>query len=149
VTPGAVDLKVVHDRLRIARTCVAGLRSLPADTLDDFCSDLRNPAAADSLLRRAIEALFDTARHLLSKAHGLGALEYREVARHAHEKRIIADQDLARRFQEMAGYRNRLTHFYDEITSEELFDILRHRLGDLDAVREALIESATELAADE
>jgi uncharacterized protein YutE (UPF0331/DUF86 family) len=32
----------------------------------------------------------------------------------------------------MAGYRNRLVHFYDEVSEKELFQILRNNLGDIE-----------------
>ena len=48
--------------------------------LDLSAGDRRNPAAAESFLRRAIEALLDAARHLLAKGHGPAGLEYRDVA---------------------------------------------------------------------
>ena len=67
VTKGAVDLKVVRDRLEIVAVCLADLRTLPQSSVEEFLGDRRNPAAADSLLRRAIEALFDSARHLLAR----------------------------------------------------------------------------------
>lgn len=81
MTPGPIDLKIVADRLAIVASCLEALRRLPTASLDDFRGDWRNAAAADSLLRRAIEALFDAARHILAKGFGLGPLEYREVAR--------------------------------------------------------------------
>ena len=33
---------------------------------------------------------------------------------------------------QMAKYRNRLVHFYAQITKQELFDLLQHNLGDFD-----------------
>jgi uncharacterized protein YutE (UPF0331/DUF86 family) len=128
VTPGKIDLKVVEDRLGIVRDSVAALGRLPRATLEEFLSDERTAAAAESHLRRAIEALFDTARHLLSKGFGLGALEYRDVERRAHERGLVADPGLAARFEQMAGYRNRLIHFYEAVTAKELFGILRDDL---------------------
>ena len=68
MTPGPIDLKIVADRLAIVASCLEALRRLPTASLDDFRADWRNAAAADSLLRRAIEALFDAARHILAKA---------------------------------------------------------------------------------
>ncbi len=146
MTPGRVSLKVVEDRLRIVADCVAGLRSLPAGTLEAFRSDPRNPATAESLLRRAIEALFDTARHVLSKAFGLGALEYREVALQSAARGLLASAETAGRFREMAGYRNRLVHHYEAVTVQELHRILHERLGDLEAVAAALQTAAASLA---
>jgi uncharacterized protein YutE (UPF0331/DUF86 family) len=32
----------------------------------------------------------------------------------------------------MAGYRNRLVHYYTEISNEELYEILQNDLGDLE-----------------
>lgn len=33
---------------------------------------------------------------------------------------------------EMAGYRNRLTHFYFEVTPKEMYKIIQNNLGDFD-----------------
>lgn len=38
----------------------------------------------------------------------------------------------------MAGYRNRLTHFYAEITPGELHDILNNDLGDFETFLSAI-----------
>ncbi|MFN2431443.1 MAG: DUF86 domain-containing protein [Gemmatimonadota bacterium] len=117
---------------------------IPAGSLEIFVADPRNPAAAESFLRRGIEALLDVARHLLARGHGLGALEYREVARAAAAKGFLA-AELAATFEQIAGFRNRLTHFYSDVTDEELFAVVNERLGDLEAVGAALRHAAKEL----
>lgn len=96
-------------------------------------------------LQVALEALFDVARHLLAKGKGLAGLEYREVAELAKAHRLIEDSELASRFHEMAGYRNRLTHHYDKVTAFELFGMLTMRLGDIAAVAESLRAAAADL----
>jgi uncharacterized protein YutE (UPF0331/DUF86 family) len=146
MTPGPVDLKIVGDRLGVVASCLDGLRRLPTSSLDEFRKDWRNAAAADSLLRRAIEALFDAARHLLAKGFGLGPLEYREVARLAGEKGLIKDPNLRSKLVLIAGFRNRLTHFYDEVTAEELFGVTRDDLEDLGTLAEELRQAASALA---
>lgn len=146
MTQAPIDLKVVSDRLALVRQCLEELRSLPITSLEEFLGDRRNAHAADSLLRRGIEALFDTARHLLSRGFALGALEYREVARKAAEKGLVSDADLARRFVQIAGFRNRLTHHYENVTPEELLDVLRRDLGDVAALADALAASASRLS---
>ena len=146
MTPGEIELKVVRDRLGILAECVEGLRGLPTGSLAEFRSDPRNAAAADSYLRRAIEALFDTARHLLSRGFGLGALEYREVARAAQEKELVRGAAHAEHFLQIAGYRNRLTHFYDRVTPDELYAIVTERLVDLEAMAEEMRVAAANLA---
>ena len=41
---------------------------------------------------------------------------------------------------QMAGYRDRLVHFYDEVTTPELYEICVHGVDDLRDVRDALLE---------
>ncbi len=40
----------------------------------------------------------------------------------------------------MAGYRNRLVHFYDEVTPEELFLVCSQQLGDIEGVVDAVVK---------
>jgi uncharacterized protein YutE (UPF0331/DUF86 family) len=134
MTMGQVSLKVVADLLRTVEACLEDLRKLPMDSLEEFTGDFRNFAAAESLLRRAIQALFDLLRHLLAKGYGKGALEYKELARLAAEKGLIQDARLAAVFKELGGFRNRLTHIYQDVTSEELYGILKNELGDLEGI---------------
>jgi len=148
VTRGRIDLKVVTDRASAIRRMIAQLRALPCASIEEFTSDFRTPAAAESLLRRAIEALMDIARHLLAKGHGIGTLEYREIARVASERGLVTDAALSSRFVEIAGFRNRLTHFYNEVTPGELRDILVQRIDDLERVTAELEAAATRLAPD-
>lgn len=145
MTPGTVDLKVVGDRLQIVVTCLHDLRGIPHGSFDEFISDRRNPLASDAALRRALEALFDVARHLLAKGKGRAGLEYREVAFLAGEHGLIEDPELADRFHAMAGYRNRLTHHYEKVTELELFGIVSEHLGDIEAIAESLRAAAADL----
>ena len=148
MTPGPVDLKIVSNRLDLVDRYLVILRTIPSDSIEQFLADERNPAAAESLLRRIIESLLDTARHLLAKGYGLGALQYREAARLSAEKGLVRDKDLASRFQQIAGFRIRLTHHYEEVTNEELLEVLNRHLQDLEALRKELQQAASRLAAD-
>jgi uncharacterized protein YutE (UPF0331/DUF86 family) len=116
--------KVIGDGLETVEACLADLRLLPHTSLAEFLSDRRNPPAAESLVRRAIQALFDVLRHLLAKGYGRGVLEYKELARLAAQEGLIRDPHLAEVALQIAGFRNRLVHFYQEVTAEELYRIV-------------------------
>ncbi len=146
MTPTGISLKIVHDRLAYMDGCVEELRALPAGSLEEFRTDRRTPRAADSLLRHGIQALFDTARHILAKGFGLSKLEYKEIAREATARGLIQNPELAERFTKIAGYRNRLVHHYENVTPEELFEIIRNDLGDLEAIAGELRAAAKRLA---
>jgi uncharacterized protein YutE (UPF0331/DUF86 family) len=142
MTKGPVSMKVVGDLLRSLEVCLEDLRKLPTESPEVFTVDFRNPAAAESLLRRAIQAIFDLLRHLLARGYGKGALEYKELARLAAEKGLVQAPRLAAVLKELGGFRNRLTHVYQNVTSEELYGILKDELGDLEEIAEELRQAA-------
>jgi uncharacterized protein YutE (UPF0331/DUF86 family) len=145
MTSGEINLKVVSDSLELIATCLRDLRALPQSSLAEFLADRRNPAAAESLLRRAIQAFFDLLRHVLAKTYGQGVLEYKELAREAAKKGLIRDAHLAETALQIAGFRNRLVHFYQEITAEEMYSILCTDLGDLESLAEELRQATARL----
>jgi len=118
---------------------------LPQSSLAEFLADRRNPPAAESLLRRAIQAFFDLLRHLVAKSSGRGVLEYKELARVAVAEGLIRDPHLGEVARQIAGFRNRLVHFYQEITWEELYTILRSDLEDFEKLAAELRQAAGRL----
>jgi uncharacterized protein YutE (UPF0331/DUF86 family) len=137
MSPGSISRVVVADKVALVRRMLDGIRSLPLDDLATFTTDQRMTAAGESYLRRALEALLDLARHLLAKGFGRAPAEYAEVARQLGEVGVISPE-LAAQLGLMARYRNRLVHFYDEITDRELHAILSGRLGEIEGVMLAM-----------
>lgn len=132
MTPSRVSASVVAERIGWIDAMVAGIRALPLDSTEAFDADPRNSAAAESYVRRALEALLDLGRHVLAKAFGQPAAEYRDIPRYLAEYGVIDEAD-ALRWLKMAGYRNRMVHFYAEISRAELFDICATKLGDVES----------------
>lgn len=117
--------------LSFAQEGTADLRELGKLSRDTFLSDRRNPAAAESYLRRSLEAVFDVGRHILAKGYGDKDVEYKAVARLLAEKGVVSEECGAQLLK-MAGYRNRMVHMYHQIGPEELYEIITSHLGDLD-----------------
>ena len=139
MTPGSVKRVVVADKVALIRRLLDGIATLPLDDPRDFRRDPRMVAAAESYLRRALEALLDIARHVLAKGFGRGAAEYAEVARQLGDVAVVS-RDQAERLMLMARYRNRLVHGYDEVTETELYDILTRHLGDIPEIVDAVTD---------
>src|SRR5688500_10635162 len=133
MTPGKLRADVVADRVAWTRQMLAGIRNLPLESYDAFKADSRTPAAAESYLRRALEALLDLGRHELSKGFGRAPAEYKEIADALVETGVL-DAEIGTLLRELAGYRNRLVHFYHQVGAAELYDIWAARLGDVEAV---------------
>jgi hypothetical protein len=57
MSPGSINRAIVADKVGAVRRMLDGIQSLPLDDLGAFTRDPRMVAAADSYLRRALEAL--------------------------------------------------------------------------------------------
>jgi len=128
MTPGLVSRVVVTDKLAATRRMLDGIRSLPLEDLAAFTADQRMVAAGESYLRRALEALLDLCRHVLAKGFARAPAEYAEVARQLVEVGVL-DSSRAGHLVVMARYRNRMVHFYGEVSDEELHRIVTLDLG--------------------
>lgn len=137
MTPSRINAAVVAERVTWIVTMLTGIRALPLLSLEDFDADPRNAAAAESYLRRALEALLDLGRHVLAKGFGQPAAEYRDIPRYLAERGVIDGAD-AQCWLRMAGYRNRMVHFYAEILRVELYEICATKLGDVDLALNAV-----------
>ncbi len=136
MTPGLLSRRVVADRLAWVEQMVHEIRTLPLTDRAAFLADRRNVWAADSCLRRGLEALFDLGRHILAKGFGLGVSEYKEIALASGGQGVLSPEE-ADLLRVLAGYRNRLVHFYHEVGPDELYDICATRLVDLERIAEA------------
>ena len=135
--PGKISKRVVSDRLAWVDRMINEIRALPLENRDLFMQDSRNIWAAESCLRRSLEALFDMGRHIAAKAFGEGVTEYKEIASTLKRHDVISAEDLTI-MQKLAGYRNRLVHFYHNVSADELYEICASRLGDIEAIANSL-----------
>lgn len=109
---------------------------MPLDSLASFGSDSRNVWTAESCVRRSLEALLDVGRHLVAKLAGAGVAEYKAVGRSLGDHGVF-DRETADLLVKLAGYRNRMVHFYHEVTATELFGICANELNDVERIRTA------------
>jgi uncharacterized protein YutE (UPF0331/DUF86 family) len=138
MTPGTIRQKTVAAKARGVREMLAAAASLPLASAAEFSSDLRMVAAGESFLRRALEGLLDLGRHVLAKGFGRVVPEYAAIADELAAQGVLTADD-ARKLRVMAHYRNRMVHFYDDITSAELYEILTKERGDVEAVLGAIL----------
>jgi uncharacterized protein YutE (UPF0331/DUF86 family) len=138
MSPGPISAVVVTDRAAWVRRMLAGIRSLPVGDAKEFAATPSTVAAAESYLRRALEALLDLGRHVLAKGFGRGVAEYKAIASALHDEGVLTAAD-AEVLIRLAGFRNRMVHFYHAIGDEELRLICRDQLGDIDQLLDALL----------
>ena len=135
--PGKISKRVVSDRLAWVDRMLSEIRALPLDSKPGFMQDSRNVWAAESCLRRSLEALFDMGRHIVAKGFGEAVTEYKEIAAVLNRRKVISASELVL-MAKLAGYRNRLVHFYHDVSADELFEICSSHLGDVEQIVNAL-----------
>ena len=138
MSPGQIRAAIVAERAAWIRKMVDEIRSLPLASYEAFAADRRNPAAAESFLRRALEALLDLGRHVLAKGFALAPAEYKEIAGDLVGSGVLSKEDGAL-LRQMAGYRNRLVHFYHEVPDKELYVLCTRQISDVERVCEAVL----------
>ncbi|MDI7246497.1 MAG: DUF86 domain-containing protein [Bacillota bacterium] len=142
-----IDSTRVMEKLDLLGGYVARLRVISSLSREEFLGDPDKPAAAESYLRRSLEAVFDIGRHILAKTGGVSlAGEYKSIARGLGDRGVIS-KSLSGVLVQMAGYRNRLVHLYHQVSDEELYTIMQGGLPDLERfVREiaAFVQRSTD-----
>jgi uncharacterized protein YutE (UPF0331/DUF86 family) len=122
--------RVLQERLNNVEQMIEKITALPLADRPAFFADERNMWTVESCLRRALEALLDAGRHILAKRFGVGVNEYKQIAVELGRRGVLnaEEQVLLRR---LAGYRNRIVHFYHEIGQDDLYEIATTHLDDL------------------
>lgn len=134
----SLNTKRLLDLLRFIESCLYELRPFAKMPIEEFLSDKKNPPFVESYLRRALEAVFDIGRHILAKTYGVKEIEYKVIAKELGGKGIVTNV-LSDVLYVMAGYRNRMVHFYREVTPEELYHIIVNNLKDFDIFNKEIV----------
>lgn len=127
-----VNKGLIKERLAMIKSFNEELKNLSNLEKKEFLNNKINSAAAESFLRRALETIFDIGRHILAKKGFVDLTkEYKSIAEGLYKMGVV-DVQLKEKLVQMAGYRNRLVHMYNLVTEEELYEILKKDLSDID-----------------
>ena len=125
-----VNKRMIKERLILIKEYLHRLEQLAQMPAQEFIGS-NSSAAAESYLRRSLEAIFDIGRHILAKGgYAELAQEYKSIAKGLQKLQVV-DPTLGLKLHKMAGFRNRMVHFYNLITDEELHMIINNELGDI------------------
>lgn len=127
----AIEKDIITKRIEGIEAEIAELKLLGKQTLSEFSVGV-GWKLAQFHLHRALEGVFNISSHILSRIPGSQATQYKEIALKLGEHKIVSKEFAEKELVEMAKYRNRLVHFYAEISAEELYQIIQKSLGDFD-----------------
>jgi uncharacterized protein YutE (UPF0331/DUF86 family) len=126
-----INKKIILERIDIIQKSLEKLNQLKKLTPGKFMLS-ENFAIAEHYLRYALEATFDICAHILSTIPGAQVGEYKTMAIEMGKQNLIPKDFAEKQLYQMAGYRNRLTHFYFEVTPKEMYKIIKNNLGDFE-----------------
>ena len=122
------DPELVAKRLAIIETSVRELRELSRPAA--IPTDVREARFVEHTLQIAIQAVLDTASHIVSDER-LGEPRTNRELFDLLERAGWIPPVLAGALRDMAGFRNVLVHGYDTVDLEIVRDVVEHHLGEL------------------
>lgn len=137
-----LNRKVLVNRLAEIERDLTELEKFRGVPLKEFSGGVHY-AVAEHHLRRTLEAVFDAGNHILSRlplAPSQRPESYKAIALALGRHKVVPEAYAEGPLSQMAGYRNRLIHFYDEVTSEELYGVIQNQLSDIETFAKALQE---------
>ena len=84
-----------------------------------------------------VGSAFQSGQAYSAKGFGEAVTEYKEIAATLKRHGVVSADELIL-MQKLAGYRNRLVHFYHDVNADELYEICNSRLGDVETIANSL-----------
>lgn len=129
MSANAIERDVVMVRVSGIEGEIVELQKIATEPLDTFAVGT-GYKLAQYHLHRALKGVFHIAGHVLARIPGGQVTQYSEMARKLGEVGMLPKGFAEGKLVTMAKYRNRLVHFYAQITPEELYGVLQKDLGD-------------------
>ncbi len=126
-----VDKNKLRHKIQVIRKQKEGIEKLKDLTLAEFKkNDFYEPAAI-RMLQVMVESILDICSHIIAREGWGTPKTYVEIIQIAAENGLI-DSEKKEEFQNMARFRNRVVHLYNQISPEETFKIIQDKTSDFD-----------------
>ncbi len=93
MSPSRISKRIIAERTSWINQMIEGIKSLPLDSFNSFSREKKNAWAAESCLRRALEALMDIGRHILAKGSGEGISEYKQIGSSLEKRGVLSAKE--------------------------------------------------------
>jgi len=133
-----VDKEKVRQKLHFMRVQLKELERFQTMAETQFTTDSIYPAAATRMLQVAIEAMLDLCAHIAVREGWGLPKSYLEAISIVSRHGLIPGEMLVA-YQQMAKFRNRIVHMYDEVDDAEILRIIRENLKDFRPFMAAVI----------
>lgn len=125
-----LNREVLQTRIAYIEDSLRSLERFKGISFEEFHSNTDHFRIAFYDLHRALESVMDIGSHILSRIPGARPSSYKDIPRLLERNKIIPNDFALNQLTKMAGYRNRMVHFYGEITEQEIYHIIQEELED-------------------
>ena len=132
-----VDKELVQSFLLQLEEKLSQLGQAPVKNLTDL---QKNPILQNGilhLLQTAVEICLDIANHIIADEGWRSPTSNKDAFQVLFEQDVLSE-DLAKRCQNMAGFRNILVHMYEKVDLEDVYGILKKHPGDFQSFAHAI-----------
>lgn len=127
-----VDRELTQSFLLQLEEKLSLLKKTPVPSLVQLQKDPILQNATLHLLQTSVEICLDIANHFIADEGWRSPSSNRDTFQILFEQEIISEE-LLKRCQNMAGFRNILVHMYEKVNLSDVYAILKKHLGDFEA----------------
>lgn len=135
-----LDISKVKNLISEIEENAAALKEFSSMPLEEFKADKKNYGLCEHYLRRALEGVLTIGTHILSRLP-VKTKDYQEIILSLGKLGIIPN-DFAEKNKQLASYRNRMVHIYWEISQDEIYEIIKEHLADIEKFCEYYLDYA-------
>src|SRR5690554_7890559 len=127
-----IDRQRILNKLSFIREQVTGINSLLKEkSKDEILGDPWIIKGLKYTLQITVEAMIDTAYHIAAKKYNHAPSEARDAFKVLSDGGLISKKDLPV-YGAMIGFRNRVVHGYQDVSSERVYEIIKNEIGDFE-----------------
>jgi uncharacterized protein YutE (UPF0331/DUF86 family) len=132
-----VERAVIERLFGLIKGYLNDLKTVQDASFSQYSKDIRLQRFVERTLHIAIEACLDIGNHIISDEGLREPEDNRDIFKVLGENGIITE-NLQKRLQDMASFRNLIVHSYAKVDNEIVYGILKKRLGDIEAFIRAI-----------
>jgi uncharacterized protein YutE (UPF0331/DUF86 family) len=129
---------VVNARLSKMQEYLKILKQISRYNIEDFKSNPEHYGSAERFLQLAIECCIDIGSHIIASEGFRRPEDYADVFKVLGENKVLPE-DFAAQLVKMARFRNLLVHIYLEVDLNQVYNISKNNLGDLEKLAKHII----------
>lgn len=134
-----ISLEKIFEKFALLDEYLLLLSKIATTPMDKFLKDKILIGSAKYYLQVSIECCLDVANHIIAAERFRVPKDYADSFKVIEEQALISE-DLGKRLQQMAKFRNRLVHLYGTIDDSNVYRYINKDARDLVAFKSIVIE---------